>query len=120
MADIPSEKISQFNDAPDFQDVDRLAGYRLNDDSTKTNYKYSLAQILAALRQPFILDGTIYTLSSDLKTITGPYFSNTIQALSPGGGSYYTRNVDFTQSGMSITFTNGNTCFLTQQFIAFQ
>jgi hypothetical protein len=93
-------KLSGFDTAPDLIDVDFFIGVRDNGDGTFSNYKYTYAQVAA------LASGATQvriTVGADGSTITNSFFStNTITKIFTNN-QVYLSDVDFTQSGDTIT-----------------
>jgi hypothetical protein len=98
---MPNIKFSELNEAPDFSELDYIVGIRYNEETELyENYTYPAATfkeyVKAELRQ-------IITVGVDGNSLSSPFFLNQdVQALLTDN-QVYIRDVDFTQSGDTVT-----------------
>lgn len=96
-------KLSQIPAASSFTLTDTLVGVRNNGDGTFTDYLYTGAQVMAFVSANNQAELTITIAGTH---ITNDFFVNPISLIVTNGQAYIA-NVDFTQVGETLTFTNG-------------
>lgn len=107
-------KFSALTTAPDLSEADFIAGIRLNEDATYSNYKYTAAQVIA-----WAVDQTrkAITIAEDTTEITDNWIDGKVVQLIITGGQAFMLDVDFTQSGDTLTAVGGLTFTTAQKVV---